>query len=260
MLVCAWQGFRIEFMGHSHWHVRTIRSRRPAAMSKTTQPQVTHSGFSGDFDFVTPNTHICSKDKGVMILVIIKGRSPNMSHVSKTYRVDLDCFLSHQPLEKPLTSNMWTQPNRVLMCWPRVRFRKSVGFKWHTLLVNAHFAASLWSLHLVTTGTCRSDQEKCPMCKFLQNQSQFVDFVKMKKKRWIRSDEKGWSRRRECGETAWGTLVRSNSLQSIEKERLRKMCPRTQLSKSWETFRRCLNPRNRVISKAESHSCRCSTT
>ena len=66
MLVCAWKDPSLSLWEHSHWLVRTIRSRRPAAMSKTMQTQRSKSDttvFSGDFDFVTPNTHICSKDK-----------------------------------------------------------------------------------------------------------------------------------------------------------------------------------------------------
>ena len=59
------------------------------------------NGLVEDLGHVPPNAHIsskrpslflCLKDNEAVIKMIIKGRSPNISHVSSTHTVDLDRF------------------------------------------------------------------------------------------------------------------------------------------------------------------------
>ena len=68
---------------------------------------------------------------------------------------------------------------------------------WHITRTLAAFF--LWYLHLVSTGTCRNDQEKCPRSQYRQNRSQNVDIVRwsqaVDQKRWQKNDRKEkWKR------------------------------------------------------------------
>ena len=84
------------------------------------------------------------------------------------------------------------------MCYPGVLYRKSVGCNWHPFVVSWHIkrtpAALMWYFHLVSTGTCGSGQVKCRWASISKIKANTLT-LSGEKKRWMTSDQKGWSRK-----------------------------------------------------------------
>ena len=110
------EGIPVLSLWKSHERVVTVTSGRPAAMSKRVQSKknkldtIVHLAISilrhrAD-TFHACEHHLMFSKNAAVIKMIVKSWSPNMRHVSRTHRVDLDWSLIASTLRKPFTSNV----------------------------------------------------------------------------------------------------------------------------------------------------------
>ena len=117
---------------------------------------------------------------------MVEGRSPNMRHVSRTHRVVLEWLFDRISLETDIQGIDVNTAQHIADVLTKGSFSQE---RWtrlaHLFGFLAHQTRSCSFsvvLHLVSTETYRSDQERCQLRKFRQKQNHSVDVVYKKRK------------------------------------------------------------------------------